>query len=332
MAPTQSQRRARPHGTGVTRGHIRLGLAVLWLADAALQYQPFMFTHGFAHQIIAGAAEGQPGFVSVPVRWAAAVVGAHPVVWNAVFATVQLAIGAGLLWQRTARLALAGTVGWGLGVWYMGEGLGGVAGGHVDLLTGWPGGAVLYVLLAAVCWPTPTLGRGRAWLFSGDSSQPPPPWSTIAWAVVWAGGAVFQLLPGQGTAAATSAAITDNVSGAPAWLARLDHSVAYGVERIGFPVVAGLFAGEVLIGVLPLLGRRWRAPTVSVALVLLAVMWLVGQNLGGIYTGQATDPDTAAPLALLAVALFARFQPGRPAGAGGRDVVEAVGADRSLAA
>lgn len=300
-------RPARTRSTGVTRRHIRLALAVLWLMDAALQYQPFMFTHGFAHQVIAPAGQGQPGFVSGPVGWAAVLIAVHPVLWNTLFATTQLAIGAGLLWRRTTRLALMATIGWGLGVWYLGEGLGGVAGGHVDLLTGWPGGVVLYVLLAGLCWPTPVLGRGRRWLFSGDSDQPPPAWSPAAWAVVWVGGAVFQLLPGQASAAAMSATIAGNASGAPRWLAWLDHVLASGVHQAGFPAVAGLFAVEVLIGTTPLLGRRWRRPGASAALTLLALMWLVGQNLGGIYTGQGTDPSAAAPLALLAVTLFARF-------------------------
>jgi hypothetical protein len=297
--------------TGVTRRHIQLGLAGLWLLDAALQYQSFMFTHGFARQIIGPTAHGQPGFVSGPVSLAATLIAAHPVVWDALFATVQLAIGAALLWKRTIRLALAGSILWGLGIWYLGEGLGGVAGGHADLVTGWPGAVALYVLLAAVCWPTPSLGHSWHWLFTGDSNQPPAAWAPVAWAAVWVGGAVYRLLPGQDTAGALSATISGNASGAPTWLAWLDDRIAASVHQIGFPVVVGLFAAEVLIGVLPLFGRRWRIPTVWVALVLLALMWLVGQNLGGIYTGQGTDPNAAAPLALLALALLARFQPNR---------------------
>lgn len=302
----------RSASKGVTRRHIQLALAALWLLDAALQYQPFMFTHGFAHQVIAPAGQGQPGFVSAPVTWAAALVAAHPILGDTLFATTQLAIGAGLLWPRTVRLALAATVAWGLGVWYLGEGLGGIAGGHVDLLTGWPGAAAIYVVLAAACWPAPGIGRSRQWLFNGDSTRPPATWCPLAWAALWAAGAVYQLLPGQNTARAVSTAITANASGAPPWLAWLDHRVASGVNQIGFPVVAGLFAVEILIGIAPLLGRRWRTPTVSAALVLLAFMWLTGQNLGGIYTGQGTDPNTAVPLALLAVTLLAT-KPAQPA-------------------
>jgi hypothetical protein len=139
---------------GVTRRHLQVALGLLWLLDGALQAQPFMFTSGFATQVIAAAGQGQPGFVSAPVHWVSTVIAAHPVAWNVPFAAIQLMLGVGLLVPRTARLALAASIGWALGVWYLGEGLGGLASGHASLITGAPGSAVLYAV-----WPAP---RGRA--------------------------------------------------------------------------------------------------------------------------------------------------------------------------
>ena len=61
------------------------------------------------------------------------------------------------LFRRTARAALAGTIAWGLAVWWLGEGLGGILGSATSSpLTGAPGAAVLYallVLLALAFWP-----------------------------------------------------------------------------------------------------------------------------------------------------------------------------------
>ncbi len=51
----------------ITRRHLQITLGLLWLADGLLQLQPFMFTTGFAHQILAPAAHGQPGWVAGPV-------------------------------------------------------------------------------------------------------------------------------------------------------------------------------------------------------------------------------------------------------------------------
>jgi hypothetical protein len=84
---------------------------------------------------------------------------------------------------RTARLALGASIVWGLGVWYAGEGLSEMASGHASLITGAPGSALLYVVLAAAAWP-----RG------GTAEQAPSSW-VPAWAVVWIGAAIFQLLP-----------------------------------------------------------------------------------------------------------------------------------------
>lgn len=115
----------------VTPGKIREALGLLWLLDGALQLQPFMFGRGFAEQIIAPTAEGQPQFVAVGVHWASSLILTHPAVCDTVFAVAQIALGIGLLVPRTVRMALAGSIGWGLGVWYFGEALKEMASGCV---------------------------------------------------------------------------------------------------------------------------------------------------------------------------------------------------------
>ena len=84
----------------------------------------------------------------------------HPALFNAAFATIQLALAAGLLWRRTTRLALAGTIVWALGVWWLGEGLGGLLTGTASPVTGAPGAALLYVVIAVLAWPR-RAGRDR---------------------------------------------------------------------------------------------------------------------------------------------------------------------------
>src|SRR5487761_1380313 len=43
------------------RRRLQLALGVLWLLDAALQYQPYMFSQAFAVKILDGSAAGRPG-------------------------------------------------------------------------------------------------------------------------------------------------------------------------------------------------------------------------------------------------------------------------------
>jgi hypothetical protein len=264
---------------------------MLWLLDGALQLQPFMLGTGFANQIIAPAAGGQPQFVAAAVRWGARVIAAHPVASDVPFAATQLLIGLGLLVPRTARLALAASLPWSLGVWYFGEGLSGLASGHASLLTGAPGAVVLYGVLALAAWPT-----------RDPTHDLPARWVPLAWALVWVGGAVFQVLPGQNTGPAVAAAITGGNDGAPGWLVRLDTSTAGWTTHNGRAVVITLATTEALIG-LAVLHRRTRGPAVGAGLVLALATWVVCQHFGQLYSGQATDPNTAPVIALLALAL-----------------------------
>jgi hypothetical protein len=276
----------------VTRRGLQIALGLLWLLDGALQLQPFMLGTGFAHEVIAPAGDGQPELVSGPVHWAAGVIAAHPVAWDVPFAVIQLLIGVGLLVPRTARLALAASIPWSLGVWFFGEGLSGLASGHASLVTGAPGAVLLYAVLALAAWPQ----RGR-------TDGPPAGWLPTAWAVLWVGGAVFQALPGQNTGSAIADEIREGADGAPRWLERLDANVAGWIGHHGALVVVALVAAEALIGLAAL--RRWSLPAAAAAgLALALAMWFVGQDLGELYSGQATDPNTAPLIGLAAIALF----------------------------
>jgi hypothetical protein len=273
----------------ITRRHLQIALGLLWLLDGALQLQPFMLRTSFARQVLDPVAAGQPHFVAGPVHWAANLIAAHPVAWDVPFAAIQLLIGLGLLFPRTAKLALAASIPWSLGVWFFGEGLSGLASGHASLLTGAPGSVFLYGLLALAAWPR-----------RDPSQEAPASWLLAAWAVLWVGGAIFQALPGQNTGADVAGAIN---TGAPGWPGRLDASVAGWITRHGTLVVVALVVVEALIG-LGALYRRSRGPAVAAGLVLALAIWVIGQDFGLLYTGQATDPNTALVIALMAVAIL----------------------------
>jgi hypothetical protein len=190
----------------MTRRQLQIALGLLWLLDGALQSQPFMFTRDFATQVIAPSGLGQPAFVSAPVHWVSTVIAAHPVAWNVPFAGLQLLLGAGLLVRRTARLTLAVSIAWALGVWYLGEGFGGLASGDASLTTGAPGSALLLAILAAAAWPDRDASR-----------ESPAPWLPFAWAAVWVGGAVFEAMPHHGNAALAVAEYLVGVGALARW-------------------------------------------------------------------------------------------------------------------
>ena len=141
------------------RRALQLGLAAIWLLDGVLQYQSFMYTKAFG-QMLAGTAAGNPSVIARPINWDATLVEHHLVLINTIFATIQLLIGLGIAFRPTVRLALAASIAWSIGVWWFGEGLGGILNGGASPLNGAPGAVIIYALLAVLLWPADRAGAG----------------------------------------------------------------------------------------------------------------------------------------------------------------------------
>ncbi len=91
---------------------LQIVLGLLWILDAALQFQPYMFGRGFVDTFILGNATGQPFVVADLITHVGNFVSPDIAVWNTFFALIQLFIGVGLLFRRTVRPALALSFAW----------------------------------------------------------------------------------------------------------------------------------------------------------------------------------------------------------------------------
>jgi hypothetical protein len=292
-------------GARVTRRGIQNTLGLLWILDGGLQFQPAMLTSKFATQVIAPAGDGQPAFVRWPVHQAADLIGRQPALADVAFGLIQLALGAGLLHRRTVRWALAASVAWAVSVWYLGEGLGGLFGGDASLLTGAPGSALLYAVVAMTAWPRPDGSPGDQRADGSPGDQRPARRAAAAWAVLWIGGAFLQLLPGSDTNASLSMALSMNASGAPGWLAAAGHQLSALVPDTGVSLIVDLVALQALAGLGVLIGgRRTRRAAVIGGIALSLVFWVAGQGAGQFWTGISTDPNTAPLMVLLGVAVL----------------------------
>jgi hypothetical protein len=282
------------------RRKLQLGLGVIWLLDGILQLQPFMFGKGFP-QMLAGNASGNPAFVASPITWSVGFIDHHLIMLNAVFALIQLALGLGIAWRPTVRLALGASVLWALGVWWVGEGLGGVLAGNASPVAGAPGAVFLYALLAVLLWPADRAPAASA-SFAGAPAVGPRV-ARALWLVLWASMAVFALLPASRAPQALSGLIARMAPGEPGWLAWIDAHAASALRGQG--LVASIVLGAALLLVaagvyFPLHAVR---ATVVLAIVIASVLWLA-QGLGGILSGSGTDPDTGPLLVLLALAFW----------------------------
>jgi hypothetical protein len=301
---TQASERLR-RWPGTTRRGIQVALGVLWLLDAALQLQPFMFTVDFARQVLAPSGQDQPAWVSAPTDFFARLIAGHPAPLNVGFALVQLALGLGFLIPRLVRPAIVGSVAWAAGIWWFAEGLGGLATGNASVVTGAPGAVLLYGVLALAVWPA--TGARDADPKDGTIAG----WFPFTWLILWIGGALLQLLPSQRGMAALHDQLA-SADGTPGWLTGLHHLAGTVLSHAGSAPFIALVAVMVLIGAGGLAGRPWRTAAAVAGAVVATTFWVLGQNIGELYSGQATDPNTGPLIVLMALALVGSTTSTRP--------------------
>jgi hypothetical protein len=290
--------------TRLRRG-LQIALGAAWLADAALQLQPFMFGRGFAYQILMPAYMGSPAGVTGPALAFTRLVLHAPAAWNTAFAVTQLLLGLGLLWRPAVRAALAASIAWALAVWWFGEGLGGVLSGSASPLTGAPGAVILYALLALVAWPVQARNAE-----AGRPGEPVAVGSPLgltgaraAWLVLWGSFAYFILQPACRAPGGLQDTFAGLASGEPGWVAAMDRGVASAAGPHGLAISIGLAVVFVAAG----FGVFWPVTTrAALALSVIAgvAIWVLGENFGGLLTGQGTDPNSGLLLILLATAFW----------------------------
>ena len=290
------------------RRALQLGLAAVWLLDGVLQYQSFMFSRGFS-QMLAGTAAGNPAVIAHPITWAAGVVAHHPAGPNAAFATIQLLLGLGIACRPTVRPALAASVVWSAAVWWFGEGLGGVLNGTASPVNGAPGAVILYALLAVLLWPAAPAGARAPFA----AARPVGARTARAlWLVLWGSLAYFAVTTANRSAQGLHDMVAGMTAGEPGWLASIGRGGASLLAHRGLAasVVLAVLLAVIAVGIfLPVPAAR--AALVLAVLVAL-VIWVVGQDLGGILAGGATDVDSGPLLVLLALAYWPTRAPAAP--------------------
>lgn len=286
-------------------------LATIWLLDAVLQFQPYMFTRAFPDQVIAPTATGNPSWVHDPVLWASSLMAHHIVLLNGAFAVVQLAIAIGLFWPRTVKLALAASVVWSLLVWWLGEGMGGVFAGPVSPLAGLPGAVVLYALIAVLLWPAATASDVVPATSVATRSVLRRRAVLGVWVALWLGFAAEELRTANRAPRALQDLIAGSASGEPTWMGHLNRWAADLAAGRGLGISIALAVCFALIALSVLLPGLRRAG-VAFAVVISLGMWIVVQDFGGIPTGHGTDPNSGLPLVLLALCYWPRTHPPTP--------------------
>ncbi len=279
---------------------MRQGLGVLWLLDGLLQMQPGMFTMDMISTLMQPAATGQPAWLASLIDWSIRLVTPHLVAFNWAVVALQILIGLFLLLpgQGLQRFGLWLSVAWGILVWLFGEGLGQLLTGTSTFLTGAPGSALYYALLALML------------LFVASGERTPQGLHryghVVAWSFVLA--ALLQLSPVFFTSLGIAAPFAGSamMQQPHAMRAMLDAAANAAAQS---PVLfnVAFIVLFLLLALWLMLRPRTAAPYIAAAVGLLLV-WAFGQDAGMFWSGMATDPNTAPVLAL---ALWAAWR-GRP--------------------
>jgi hypothetical protein len=283
------------------RRGLQICLGLIWLLDAGLQFQPYMFGPFFVTQAIQPSAAGNPSLVADSVNWAASVMLHHIAIYNAMFATIQLLIGAGILFRTTVKPALACSIAWSLSVWWFGEGLGGIFTGDSPL-DGVPGGVILYAFIAVLLWPWDR--KSADGLTSpATSGLLQARWAYLLWSALWGSFCYYLLLPDNRAlgAIAQTFASTD---GQPGWIVAVMNALSGFTNRYSseMTVVLTLACALIAVGI-------WIRPALRPVLLLAfatAIFIWVAEGFGGIFTGEGTDPNTGPLLVLLAACYWPR--------------------------
>jgi hypothetical protein len=303
---TDHQLWTRPDG----RRTLQLVLATIWLIDGILQLQAVFFTKSFGLQMISGMSSGNPSVIARPINWSGSTIGHHAVLTDASFAVVQTGIAIAIAWRPTVKIGLAVSIAWAVGVWWIGEGLGGVLNGIANPVNGAPGAVMIYALLALLLWPSDRVGRDAPFIAARAVGAP------IAkglWLVLWGSLSYFAVLGSNRSAQSLHDLIAAESDGEPGWVAWIDRHAASLVDHRGLSVMVVL-AILLLIVAFGVYLPKWAANgAVALGGAIALVLWVVGQNLGALFTNGATDVNSG-PLLILLAAAYWRWSPHLNAG------------------
>jgi hypothetical protein len=278
---------------------------VLWVLDGLLQLQPYMFSHNFLSQMISSMASGQPGPIQWTITTAVQIATPYRIEFNAMFALVQLAIGAGLIaGRRWVKPALLVSFGWAFIVWWFGEGLGMIPMGGASPLTGAPGAVLIYALVGVIVWPT-----GKTPGTSAASGGPLGDYyARLAWGILWLFLALLMLQPVNRAAGAFSSTFSTAASSSTGPFAGLNSGLAsvFAGRGTAAAILMALLLAVIGIGVY----LNWqRNAFLLVGSVLALFIWITAEFFGGMFTGSGTDPNSGPLLVLLAATLWVASRP-----------------------
>lgn len=264
---------------------------LFWLIDGLLQLQLKMFTKHFIYQVVYPASvTQQPEFLADIVKFLARIFLIYPALFNILIVLIQVGIGYLIINKSYRLLGLKLAIIWGLFVWVVGEGLGGLLIGAFDIFFGFPGAALIYVILAIyflvanqsksvkiqlivyLLWPA-------IWIYSG-----------LRTLMTYSNAQMFsnKIIQANSTSYVFFKHIALN-------FASIFHQ-SYANNRYYLILIIGLV--EIIIGLSGVFANKYRRINLSILVVFSLLIFIFGEALANFNSGLMTDLNTG-PLLIM---------------------------------
>lgn len=293
---------------------LRQLLGGLWLLDGMLQLQPRMFTLDLVTSVMEPSLHGQPAPIAAALTWMAMFAAAQPAAFNAAIACVQIALGLALITGYHAQAALLVSIPWAVLVWVGGEGLGMLLTGQASALTGAPGPVLLYAVIALALVPRAALsprravlaGRPPAWGRPSDTAVISRERLRVVLASLWVLAAALQLQPfwwrrGQIAGVIAGGESPGMLAGAGLNPALGRMAALAGQREIPLNLTIIVACLGLAAGIATARTRASRCAFLAVSIACSLLLWFAVQAFGGVFTGLATDLNSAPLLMLIAL-------------------------------
>lgn len=299
------------------RNCIRMVLGSLWIIDGILQAQP-QISFGFSHFVILPAISQLPPAMYHALVPATAFWSSSELILDSIAAVIQLMVGAMLITSRSRRFTGAASivsVVWAAIIWVLAEGMGGMLHSGASILSGFPGAALIYIVLSIL-------------LFSGMGDRMILRLTGASMAAVFIVSGILQLVPAEGfwqMGALSSIPVGNAVNQQPVLLIHMLLGISSSFASSVFVWNAAISGLAISMGMLWAIRPRIAA---IVSLPFSLFVWMVGEDFG-IFGMYGTDPNTGLPLILVSAAVILVTGAGRyRAKSSGDSALEAVSTSR----
>ena len=273
--------------TYLNLSRLRIILGLLWILDGFIELQPKLFSNFLASLVLRSSDVNQPSIIHSQVLFVINILVRHPAIFNFFFVLIQLGVGFLIINPKTVRLGLKVSILWGLFIWYFGEGLGNLLTHSALLISGAPGAALLYVIIAIGLYP-----------YKKTSSKYLLNWFSISVVGYYLIGIVLILANSMNLNMAISSMVHANAITSTGLISKLQSHFANFIagrsHNIAFLIIFIylLLAGSVLMN------SRIRSIGIYLGIIIALFFWIIGQNFGGVLVGTATDLNSG-PLVIL---------------------------------